>query len=279
MFIKISKTKKCMKKVLFLAIAALAYAGSTNAQTEIAALPAIATDSALKYDGTAIATYRMTNGGTYNFVAKGTSWGAAYNLGATWATYIKGSRLDFKFGTATTNDAVSGIGTDQTLSLTGLSLTANDVITFSETIIDLSDAELCNTTKTYNVTVTNKPTITLTASKALCSPASVPVSIAYNNDNEDYYFRASLSRTGSSPATKLFTNTNQYFSVTDATDGTWNLFSVTGSTPGTYTLTIDEVYDEVSVNATNNSTLGTGSSVSFAIIPTPRPTLATTAVQ
>jgi hypothetical protein len=295
MFIKISKTKKCMKKVLFLAIAALAYAGSVNAQTVRTpnTLPTEATISILAADGTTPLglTFRMTNGGTYDFKGTGTDWSATDMLGANWGTAINGSRLNYTTTSAAnwTPTPVSNSGVAKnspTLDLTDVSITASTNLTFTETIVDKADADLtCTSSKTFVLTAIDKPTLTVTMTNlAYCSPTAIPVKMDYNNTGLDYIFRAQLARVGgASPSTNLFTNADQYFDVANVADGDWDVISYCGgATPvaGTYTLSFDEVYDEVSVNAGNKGSLGTvTSSITFAILPSPKPTLTTTAIK
>jgi len=108
-----------MKKVLFLAIAALAYAGSANAQalaystggtyptanavsatSLVALVSGVATQDATNGNTSPI---KMTTGGTYQFSSTSTDW--ATILGGTWASTISGSIIKFKASPATT-DAV-----------------------------------------------------------------------------------------------------------------------------------------------------------------------------
>lgn len=170
-----------MKKVLFFALAALAYSGSASAQTTATwstALPTIPTGDAI-YDATAAniltggsattGTFFATKGGTYNFLGKGTDW-------TTYAAGISKSTLTYAF-----------VGTDLTTTTTPLSkditaadwassannrfsidvtvkssATSGSAVTFKETVTDNSSTPVvsdCGDLLTFNVYPVEVPNI------------------------------------------------------------------------------------------------------------------------
>lgn len=279
-----------MKKRILLAVAALAtISGSVMAQVTLTSKAALTTPAArtITLDGVTAAgddVMRMTVDGTYNFTATGTDMAA--ELGATWASVVDGTKLDLGVGAGATTGVPDGTVAQVSIN-DEFSYAATGAQTFdlTETIYDqMGNVLACTFTQSYDVTVLAKPTVTVSQTKtAFCATENPVITLTFNSDVLDYQFRATLSATSGGAGAAAFTD--QYFDVTEAQTATsaivWDLDNFTNNSPGLYNVALDEIYDEVSVTATNNVGLGTvtNGSVNFAIVPTPKPTLSTTAVK
>lgn len=190
-----------MKKVLFLAVAALAYVGAANAQTiadygtayptaNVITTTSLATVAGGQVNGLPATPIKMTATAAYDFQAASTDWtNATTALGADWSSYIKGSKLYFNntlpgitdatfallsAGTgvvvASPSSVTSNLITTGTSSTFGVSITATSALTkfdFFETAYDLTSTAVgCGTPYTINVNTVVVPTwsTTVTAS-------------------------------------------------------------------------------------------------------------------
>jgi hypothetical protein len=332
-----------MKKVLFFAVAALAYVGATNAQytvtpvgagtvaVDMPAIPTVGIVSVGPADTTgtkviaygadiaAITDIRMTTGGEYDFHIWGTNWADNNFLGTDWANVIDGSRLYFESDndgvlTPANQLAVSSVpdGTvaHAELALNDYSITADGFLSIYEEMYDADgNAISCLYSNPTALTVVALPTIDFTRQKAAyCqSEAKIAVDVAVTipasaNTDYAYYFSASLTRTGAGVTNEDRLSGDDFFTF-DAQQAAglatpeWDLTNYCGATtallPGTYTLTVKQVWDEVSILAGNRTqvdeTSGVGHYVDgaaasketdvtyFSVLPTPQPTLRTNA--
>lgn len=277
-----------MKKVLFLAIAALTYAGAANAQTA-GALPAAAADITLYTAGVVDAlgnTIRTTEGGTYSFSLTSTNWNTALSV-SDYTLYLNGSTVKMS-ATSGASFAETSKGSNVTSSIPYTGPAANDVLTFTETAYDLSNATMCTPTDlTVNVTALPVQDATVTLDKkAFCLNSIAPtIAIDFTNNSIPTQFTFELvgPDAGSSVAAAAYHSTGDIATWNLATIGTW---ATTGKKAGNYTINITNIFDEVGAEASNVSSIygtadfGTASvHKTFVILPNPTPTLKSSAIR
>lgn len=289
-----------MKKVLFLAIAALAYVGAANAQnltgtalgTSLKAAGFDTTASVNVIQGAGAITYKLTVGGTYEFKAISTNWETA--LGTDWANVVKGSNLVFT-GAATVGvpdysvaaaitaahgaqsvATITGAAALPTLTVTETSYAADGSVGCSEVAIANFNAA---TAPLAGITVTNPNTIQ-------CTAANADITIATTGSDSKWIKYTLVKNVGSGDAdvwgTKVADGglTSAYQKLTDGSVKV-TIPAAIFSTVGKYTLTVTKIWDKYSYEAVNRETLQTDISqvATITLMPKPTPTLKTNAIQ
>lgn len=284
-----------MKKVLFLAIAALAYVGIANAQPTTGTLTT-ASDTKLYTAGildaafspATVATVRATTGGEYNFVIAGTNWNTVLGLSGTgtdtYTTFMLGSTLKLTSSSSTLL-AETAPGNALSNTVTYTTPAADDILTLTETGYKTAGVTLCAATvEVTNVDVQAKQdaAVSLNAT-TFCASALVTtfptISVDFTNNFNTQF---ALSITGPTGFTAM--SASSFKNNGDITSWTLGSLSWPVTSPaGKYTITVSNVLDEVGVEATNASSLyGTvtyPNGQEFVIIPSPKPTLTTTAIK
>lgn len=291
-----------MKKVLFLAIAALAYVGIANAQPTAGTL-STQSDITLFTDGainTAIyaspateATVRTTTGGSYSFKVTTTDWNTELNLVSpdVFTNYILGSTMKVTSGSGVGALAETSKSSKVTTTVTYAPVPATtaspDKLTFTETAYDLAGTAMCTAVnEVVNITILPKQDVTVTLNKkAFCESdlATVypQIDIKWKNTLKSQF---NLAITG--PSGFTFT-TADYKTTTAADVSGWSLGGLTWATSpvaGQYKFTVSNVLDEVGAEATTVADVyGTvtyaATGQTFIIMPSPKPTLTTSTIK
>jgi hypothetical protein len=279
-----------MKKSLFLSFAALAIAGSVSAQTLDGSGVALASQGVKSYAVTTAdlsQTFKLTYGGTYSFEIDRTDW--ATSIGSAWAGVIKGSRVAISGateGTKTITDASNIQTTSGTLQTATVALTAPTSgtlgdLTFVETVYDVNDAPgSCNRIITATFALQAVPTIALTDGKnVLCATKDQGITYTSTGAGSSTvkYTLQRLNADGTT--TDIYID--KYVALTTSNgSGTFTVQTSDITSVGKYTLTVTEIIDQYLVEASNAAALGTVSAsntATFTLLPSPTPTLKTSA--
>jgi hypothetical protein len=290
-----------MKKVLFLAVAALAYVGAANAQTTLdgsgTAIVSQGSKSYVASSGDLSQIFNLTRTGTYDFYLDRTDWSSltAPGIGTNWNSVINGSIVTFSGATESspavvfTDDATypiasAGYKGEGKYEITAPSTGTLTNAEWTETVYDLNSKPACGVKITASFTLKDVPTISITDSKDVICLNSITgsFSIPYTSTGQgSSTVKYTLSKVSPSTGTSGDIYADKYVAL-DISNGT-SSFSIQQtdiSSVGLYTLTLTEIMDEYLVEASNASPIGALSSnnkATFTVMPSPVPTLKSSA--